>query len=212
MGTTAAPRPSPTTAAAARPPRTKSTRRSTSALGGRQHADDCSDLDGNGTTDLTTSSTIVHNADGEHDHDPEPHQWRWVIAIANGDESECRRLQQDHAKRCSMVTVATTWSRRMSPSSAPARPPRQSPIKSGNGTKLDQTVTSWSADGKTRSTSIDSDGDGHFDQVETVAVVERQFGRHGFGLFAERGDAGLENRRHHQLERAHPDAADRRQW
>lgn len=43
--------------------------------------------------------------------------------------------------------------------------------RSANGALLTGSVSTWSADGRTRSTSTDIDGDGAFDLIESVAVV-----------------------------------------
>lgn len=130
-----------------------------------------SDLDGNGTTDLTTSSLIVRNINGST---------TTTVAAANGNASLRNQvvtdLSADGLSKTTKVDIdgngtydATTVD--VTVVNGDGSTTETITRKASNGTTLGQTVATWTADGKARTTSVDTDGDGNVDRVETVALV-----------------------------------------
>jgi len=130
-----------------------------------------SDLDGNGTIDLTVSSTITHNLDGST---------TTVQSETNGNsslrEKTTTQLSADGNTKTTQVdlngdgtTDATTIDGIVH--NVDGSTTETVTQKSGNGTVLSVTSQTWSADGTTCTINTDRDGDGHNDHVETVAIV-----------------------------------------
>ncbi|WP_162247932.1 cadherin domain-containing protein [Devosia sp. Root413D1] len=129
------------------------------------------DLDGNGTTDLTDTSTIVRNGDDST---------TMTERRTNGDgsvrQSTVTDLSVDGLSETVRVDVNGDGSYELTTTDltlfgVDGSTTKTVTSRAANGTLLDRAVATWSADGKTRSTSIDTDGDGAFDRIETVAVV-----------------------------------------
>jgi Ca2+-binding RTX toxin-like protein len=129
------------------------------------------DLDGDGTVDLTTSNVIVHNWNGST---------TTTISDTNGDASLRDRTVTDlstdgHVKVVSvdangdgtyeLVASETTI---INGDGSTVRATTQT---SADGTLLSGQEQTWTADQRTRFTSIDSDGDGKVDATETVLIV-----------------------------------------
>jgi len=130
-----------------------------------------SDLDGNATVDLTSTSQIIRNGDGSTTMSESRSNGngtlrdQTVTDLSADGLSKTERVDLDGNGTYDVTTTkVTTFGTDGSTTEAITR-------KAANGGTLGKTVASWSADGKTRSTSIDSDGDGALDRVETVAVV-----------------------------------------
>ena len=129
------------------------------------------DLDGNGTTDLKTSSVIVRNANGgtttttSHINGNASLRDRSVTDLSADGHSKTIRIDVDGDSDDDLVTTdVKTFGGDGSTTQTITG-------TSGNGTLLNRSVSTWSADGKTRTTTVDSDGDGVADRVQTVAVV-----------------------------------------
>jgi hypothetical protein len=129
------------------------------------------DLDGNATTDLTATSTIVHNTDGS-------------TTTTTSDTNANGSLRTKMAKQVNADGNTTTTQIDADGNGAYDTTTVDAIVhntdgsttetvtdKNGNGTERDQTVSTWSADGKTRTDEVDADGDGGFNSIETVAVV-----------------------------------------
>lgn len=128
-------------------------------------------LDGLGGTDLTTESTMVRNVDGSTTTTVERLNADLslrdaVVTDRSADGySETTSSNLDGDSDVDHVTVDLTVV------GGDGSMTRTITEKSGDLTILSETVATWSADGRTRSTAVDSDGDGEDDRVETVAVV-----------------------------------------
>ncbi|MET3896087.1 Ca2+-binding RTX toxin-like protein [Devosia sp. UYZn731] len=128
-----------------------------------------SDLDGDGDTDLTTASVLVHNANGSttttssHNNGNASLRDQMVTDLSADGFSKTTRVDMDgngtHDLTTSDVRTVTAGVTTDTTTETYS-----------NGTRHSQTVETWTADFKTRSTSIDSDGDGTFDHIETVAT------------------------------------------
>jgi trimeric autotransporter adhesin len=129
------------------------------------------DFDGNDTTDLTATSTIVHNADGSttttatHLNGDGSLRNRTVTDLSDDGQSKTVRSDVDGNGSYDLTTTDVTVF------NADASTKQTITGTYANGGRQSQTVATWSADGKTRTTSVDSDGDGAFDRVETIAIV-----------------------------------------
>lgn len=130
-----------------------------------------SDLDGNATVDLTSSSLIIRNGDGSttttqsHANGDSSLRDQTVTDLSADGHSKTQRIDLDGNGTDDVTITDVTV---IGPDGATTRTITS---KAANAATLGQTVATWSADGKTRSTSVDSDGDGTFDRIETVAVV-----------------------------------------
>ncbi|HEY8577188.1 MAG TPA: calcium-binding protein [Devosia sp.] len=130
-----------------------------------------SDLDGNATTDLTTGSVIVRNADGStttttsHINGNASLRDRSVTDLSADGHSKTIRIDVDGDNDDDLVTtdVKTFGGDGSTTQTITAT--------SGNGTVLHRSVSTWSADGKTRTINVDSDGDGITDRAQTVALI-----------------------------------------
>lgn len=129
------------------------------------------DLDGNGTIDLTSASSIARNLDGSttitetNTNGDSSLRGRTVTDLSADGLSKSTRVDLDgNGSYDVTVTDVTVLNVDGSTTETITR-------KASSGATLSQTVASWSADGKSRTTSTDSDGDGAFDRVETVATV-----------------------------------------
>ena len=129
------------------------------------------DMDGDGDVDLETSSVIVRNLDDST---------TTTVEIRNNDNSLRSSATTDLSEDGLDRTVSTdldgdgdtdSVARDLRVIAGDGSTTRTVTARAGNNDLLSQTVTTWSADGKTRSTSIDSDGDGQIDRTQTVAVV-----------------------------------------
>ncbi|WP_436092708.1 PA14 domain-containing protein, partial [Devosia sp. LjRoot16] len=129
------------------------------------------DLDGNATVDLSSESLIVHNANGST---------TTTVSRANGDTTLRDRTivtrSADGNSKTTAVDADGNGSYDLTTAdvtvfNADGSTTRTITDSFANGSIQDKSVLNWSADGKTRSISVDSDGDGAFDRVETVAVV-----------------------------------------
>ncbi len=130
-----------------------------------------SDNDGDGTTDLTTSSTITHNMDGST---------TTVVTDTNHDSSTrdktTTQLSADGSSKTTSVdangdgtTDQTTTD--VTVLNGDGSTTETVTTKSGSGATLKKVATTWSADEKTRTTDTDTDGDGNYDVVETETTV-----------------------------------------
>lgn len=129
------------------------------------------DLDGNASVDLSSQSLIVHNANGSttttvsrFNGDATLRDRTLVTRSADGN-SKTTAVDADGNGSYDLTTADVTVF------NADGSTTRTITDTFANGSIQDKSVLSWSADGKTRSISVDSDGDGAFDRVETVAVV-----------------------------------------
>ena len=130
-----------------------------------------SDLDGDGDTDVTIESTIVHNAGGNK---------TTTSTATNGDASvrgqTVTALSADGASRVVQADLDgdgdfDAVNSDVKTFGGDGSTTQVIESRAGNGALLDRTSSTWSADGKTRATEIDSDGDGNADVIQTVAVV-----------------------------------------
>lgn len=129
------------------------------------------DMDGDGDIDLETSSVIVRNLDNST---------TTTVALRNNDNSLRSSVATDLSEDGLDRTVSSdidgdgdtdSFVRDLRVIASDGSTTRTVTARAGNNDLLSQTVTTWSADGKTRSTSIDSDGDGQVDRTQTVTVV-----------------------------------------
>lgn len=128
-----------------------------------------SDLDGDGDADRVVDSTIVHNVDGST---------TTTTTVSNGDTSLRTETETELSADGSDRTVSTDLdgdsdfdviASDVTVENVDGSTTRTRETRAGNNDLLSQTVETWSADGKTRTTEIDSDGDGNADRIETVA-------------------------------------------
>lgn len=129
------------------------------------------DLDGDATVDVTTSNVIVHNWNGST---------TTTISHTNGNASLRDRTVTDlsadgHTKVVSLDANGDSTYELVA-SEVTILNGDGSTVKTTSQTTADGTLLStqeqtWSADQKTRFTSIDRDGDGHVDGTENVFIV-----------------------------------------
>ncbi|MGL4091161.1 beta strand repeat-containing protein [Agrobacterium cavarae] len=129
-----------------------------------------SDLDGNGSIDLTTTSSIVVNSDHsttttQTDTNSDSSLRDEVVTTlsANGLTTTTK---SDSDGDGAFETVTTKTLAHNSDGSGSVT----KITNNANGTERNETLSSWSADGKTRTSQVDADGDGHFDQVDSSVV------------------------------------------
>ncbi|MHA6299952.1 hypothetical protein [Devosia sp. CAU 1758] len=129
------------------------------------------DMDGDGDVDLETSSLIVRNLDNST---------TTTVELRNNDNSLRSSATTELSENGLERTVRSDLDgdgdidsvvRDLRVIAGDGSTTRTVTARAGNNDLLNQSVTTWSADGKTRSTSIDSDGDGQVDRTQTVAVV-----------------------------------------
>lgn len=130
------------------------------------------DLDGNASVDVSTVTSIVHNGDGSD---------TTTQSVFNGDASLRGRvitqLSADGYSETTQTDVDGNGTTDLTQTDVKSiagdgTTTRTVTSKAGNGTTLKQSVEMWSADGKTRSTSIDSNGDGTADKTVSVSAVD----------------------------------------
>ncbi|MEP3477615.1 MAG: hypothetical protein ABJZ55_00055, partial [Fuerstiella sp.] len=129
------------------------------------------DLDGDGTTDITNISAILDNADGSRtttedikNGDGSLRTKTSTLVSADG-KTETISIDLDGDGIFDRIKVDGTVENADGSST-------RSIIQSFANSQLESSsVQTWSADNKTRTTNIDSDGDGNVDRIETVAVV-----------------------------------------
>jgi len=130
-----------------------------------------SDLDGNGTIDLTTTSTIVHNADGSTtttttDSNGDSSLRDEVVTLLSADgNSKTTQTDADGDGTFELTTSDVTVI------NADGSTTETITKTNAYTAVLSKSVSTWSADGTTRTNDVDRDGDGHYDQIETVAIV-----------------------------------------
>lgn len=130
-----------------------------------------SDLDGDGTTDISTISTILDNADGSRttsndvsNNDGSLRGKTSTLISADG-KSETTSIDLDGDGVFDRISFDGTVENVDGSST-------RSIIQSfANGQTASSTIQTWSADDKTRTTDIDSDGDGAVDRVQTVEII-----------------------------------------
>lgn len=129
------------------------------------------DLDGNASVDVSTVTSIVHNGDGSD---------TTTQSVFNGDASLRGRvitqLSADGYSETTQTDVDGNGTTDLTQTDVKSiagdgTTTRTVTSKAGNGTALKQSVETWSADGKTRSISIDSNGDGTADKTVSVSAV-----------------------------------------
>ncbi|WP_306260413.1 LysM peptidoglycan-binding domain-containing protein [Pararhizobium sp. IMCC21322] len=129
------------------------------------------DLDGDGTTDISTISTILNNADGSRttsddvsNNDGSLRGKTLTLVSADG-KTETASIDLDGDGIFDRVSADGTVENVDGSST-------RSIIQSfANGQTASSSIETWSADNKTRTTNIDSDGDGAVDQVQTVEII-----------------------------------------
>ncbi|MBD8066998.1 hypothetical protein IC608_16120 [Devosia sp. PTR5] len=129
------------------------------------------DVDGDGDVDLGTSSIIVRNLDDST---------TTTVELRNNDNSLRGSATTDLSEDGLDRTVSSdldgdgdtdSFVRDLRVIAGDGSTTRTVTTRAGNNDLLSQTIMTWSADGKTRSTSTDSDGDGQVDRTQIVAVV-----------------------------------------
>ena len=130
-----------------------------------------SDLDGDGLTDVTMGNTIVVNGDGsrttsqtETNRNATTRDETVTLLSADG-LTTTTQLDADGDGNYEQTTIDAKVL------NVDGSTTETVTVKDVNGTIDQQTVTTWSADGKTRTINVDSDGDGNDDRIETVAIV-----------------------------------------
>lgn len=128
------------------------------------------DLDGNATTDVTTTSVIVHNGDGSDTttqtttNGDASLRNRTITVLSADGNTKAVQVDLDGNGTYDLTThTVTTFSGGSTTKTVTDT--------YANAATARQTSETWSADGKTRSVSVDSDGDGVADRTQTVAVV-----------------------------------------
>jgi hypothetical protein len=130
-----------------------------------------SDLDGDGTIDLTTSQTVVPNADGSYwttttnrnNNNSLRDQTKTLLSADNLSKTTYVDVNGDgfFEKTLTDVTVVAANGDRTETTTA----------LNADGTKRAQTIVVKGADGRSRTTQVDSNGDGVFDVVETITIA-----------------------------------------
>lgn len=130
-----------------------------------------SDLDGDGDTDLTVTSSIANNADGSR---------TTTETLTNGDGTlrgkTVNWLSDDGNSKTAEVDLNGdgTFDQKVSDVTvinADGSRDRTITTTDANGGLASTTVEHSSADGRTRTINVDSDGNGSFDKVQTIAEV-----------------------------------------
>lgn len=130
-----------------------------------------SDLDGDGDTDLTVTSSIANNADGSR---------TTTETLTNGDGTlrgkTVNWLSDDGNSKTSEVDLTGdgTFDQKASDVTvinADGSRDRTITTTDADGGLASTTVEHSSADGRTRTINVDSDGNGSFDKVQTIAEV-----------------------------------------
>jgi len=129
------------------------------------------DLDGNGTTDLTSSEVITSNADGSYwttttnrnNNNSLRDQSKTLLSADNLSKTTYVDVNGDgfFEKSLTDVTVVAANGDRTETTTA----------LNADGTKRAQTIVVKGADGRSRTTKADSNGDGVFDVVETITIA-----------------------------------------
>ncbi|WP_162236029.1 hypothetical protein [Devosia sp. Leaf64] len=129
------------------------------------------DIDGDGDIDLTIASTIVHNNNGSK---------TTTVTTSNGNsslrEQTVTTLSADGQSRTSQADLDGDGDIDRAGSDvktfgSDGSTTQTIELRAGNGALLNKSVSTWSSDGKTRNTLIDSDGDGNADVTQSVSVV-----------------------------------------
>ncbi len=130
-----------------------------------------SDLDGDGLTDVTMTNTIVVNGDGsrtttqtETNLNATTRDKTVTLLSADGQTTTTQR-DADGDGNYERATIDAKVL------NVDGSTTETVTVKDVNSTIDQKTVSTWSADGKTRTINVDSDGDGANDRVETVAIV-----------------------------------------
>ncbi|MGJ8528309.1 hypothetical protein [Maritalea sp.] len=129
------------------------------------------DLDGDGDVDITSSSVITNNVDGSKST---------TDTISNGDGSlrsmTVKSLSADGNTKTAEVDIdgdGVFDQKTVDATVVNGDGSRERTVTTTNGDQSlsSKFVESASADGKTRTISVDSDGDGNFDQIQTIVEV-----------------------------------------
>lgn len=141
----------------------------TSADGSTQTIAD--DFDGDGTIDLTTTSAIVENFNGSttttQSYFNGDNSLRSRVITDLSDDGNTKTIQSD-VDGDGTYELTVTEERTFDVNGDTTLTTTE---RYANDDLHRKTVATWSDDGKTRTTSVDSDGDGVNDLVETVAIV-----------------------------------------
>lgn len=130
-----------------------------------------SDQDGNGTTDTVDTSLIVHNPNGSTTttitttNNDGSVRGKSVTDLSADGYSKTVRVDLDGNGTDDLITTDV----KTFPGSGATT--QTVTTKAGNNAVLSSTTSTWSADGKTRSVSVDSNGDGFVDRTQTVGLV-----------------------------------------
>ncbi|MVA35473.1 beta strand repeat-containing protein [Agrobacterium vitis] len=128
------------------------------------------DLDGNGSTDLVSTSSIVFNADGST---------TTTQSELNGDGTLRDRTETDlSANGINKTTkvdidgdgVFDTVTTETVVQNSDGSGSDTTATNNANGSLRQEQVSSWSADGKTKTAETDRDGDGHFDRIDVTTI------------------------------------------
>ncbi|MGJ8531684.1 MAG: LysM peptidoglycan-binding domain-containing protein [Alphaproteobacteria bacterium] len=129
------------------------------------------DLDGDGTTDISTISAILNNADGSRttsdnvSNNDGALRGKTLTLVSADGKTETASIDLDGDGIFDRMSVDGTVENADGSST-------RSIIQSfANGQTASSSIETWSADNKTRTTNIDSDGDGAVDQVQTVEII-----------------------------------------
>ncbi|HEY8576840.1 MAG TPA: LysM peptidoglycan-binding domain-containing protein [Devosia sp.] len=130
------------------------------------------DRDGDGDVDTTIDDVIQRQADGSS---------VTTSVVRNGDGSLRSQMQTSLSADGNTETIkrdsdgdgvyeVSTVSATTVDSTGPAT--RTVTTTAADGTLTKQSVSTWSADGLTRSTEIDTDGDGVVDKIQTIETID----------------------------------------
>ncbi|MGJ0451650.1 MAG: beta strand repeat-containing protein [Methylocystis sp.] len=130
-----------------------------------------SDLDGNGTTDLTTGQVVTSNADGSY----------WTTTTDRNNNNSLRDqtktlLSADNLSKTTYIDVNgdgffERTSTDVTVVAANGDRTQTTTLLNADGTKRAQTIVVKGADGRSRTIQSDTNGDNVFDSVETIAIA-----------------------------------------